>query len=130
MTSHNTDFSKVLSKYIVMPIHTNPNGLMFGGVLMGWIDMAAAMVAEKHAGTDAATVHISDMHFRAPVYVGDHVCVEAVLISTGKTSMQIRVTVSSENVKLKQVQKVTEATLTFVAVDKMMNPCNVPKLDQ
>lgn len=130
MTSHNAEYSKVVSKYIVMPNHTNPNGLMFGGVLMGWIDMAAAMVAEKHAGTDAATVHISDMHFSAPIYVGDHVNVEAKLVATGKSSMKISVTVRSENVKSKQIKNVTEATLTFVAVDKTMKPCEVPGLTE
>jgi acyl-CoA hydrolase len=46
--------SKTISKYMVMPQHANPMGVMFGGILMGWIDLAAAMVAEKHSGHDVA----------------------------------------------------------------------------
>ncbi len=124
----NAQFSMVVSKYIVMPHHANPSGLMFGGVLMGWMDMAAAMVAEKHTGMDVATVSIEKITFTSPIRVGDHVTVKAELIETGNTSMKISVSVESEAVKAGTLTQATHAILTFVAVDKVMKPCQVPKL--
>lgn len=118
----------VISKYIVMPHHANPSGLMFGGVLMGWMDMAAAMVAEKHTGMDVATVSIDKITFTSPIRVGDHVTVKAELIETGNTSMKISVSVESEAVKAGILKQTTHAILTFVAVDEEMKPCQVPKL--
>lgn len=120
--------SRVISKFIVMPQHTNPNGLMFGGVLMGWIDMAAAMVAGRHAEKDVVTVHIDQVTFTSPIRVGEHVIVNACLVSTGKSSMKIKVTVVSENVKKGTMTRTTEAMLTFVAVDEMMKASAVPSI--
>lgn len=124
------DESQVISKFIVMPQHTNPNGLMFGGVLLGWMDMAAAMVAGKHSEKDVVTVHIDQVTFTSPIRVGEHVIINASLIGTGKSSMKIKVTVDSENVKEGIRTKTTEATLTFVAVDEMMKASPVPSIQQ
>lgn len=124
------EFSQVTSKYIVMPQHANPSGVMFGGVLIGWMDMAAAMVAEKHSGTDVATVSIDKINFNSPIRVGDHVTVDAKLIATGKTSMKISVSVESETVKAGIKKQTTDAIFTFVAVDKSMKPCHIPKLEE
>ena len=128
MNGHNVEYSMVNSKYIVMPHHSNPTGLLFGGVLMSWIDIAAAMVAEKHSGKDVATVQIEQINFASPIMVGEHVSLHAALIGTGNSSMRIKVTVSSENVKTCQVNKSTEVTLTFVAIDEKKKPTAVPPL--
>lgn len=126
--SHSAEYSQVEAKYIVMPQHSNPNGLMFGGVLMSWIDMAAAMVAEKHSALDVATVHVDEINFDSPILIGDHVTIRARLISTGKCSMKISVDVGTENTKKRLSKKTTSAVLTFVAVDKNKKAKQVPKL--
>lgn len=96
---------------------------------MGWMDMAAAMVAEKHSGTDVATVSIDKITFNSPIKVGDHVTVKAELVETGTTSMKISVSVESETVKAGTKKQTTDAVFTFVAVDKSMKPCEIPKLE-
>lgn len=113
------------SRFIVMPHHTNPNGLVFGGVLLSWIDMTAAMVAEKYSEKDVATVHLDQVHFRAPIKVGEHVKVTASLVGIGNTSMKIEVEVEAEDIKSSKVKKTTKALLTFVALDKEMKPTRV-----
>lgn len=128
MNGHIAEYSKVISKYIVMPQHSNPNGVMFGGVLMGWIDMAAAMVAEKHSGKDVVTVHVDQISFTSPILVGEHVIISAQVSGTGRSSMKITVEVESENVKTNTVKKTTTANLTFVAIDEMKKSCAVPAL--
>ncbi len=99
-----------ISRYIVMP---------------SWIDMTAAMVAEKYSGKDVATVHLEQVHFQAPIKVGEHVKVTARLLEVGTTSMIIEVEVESENVKTSTLRKATKARLTFVALDKDMKPTSV-----
>lgn len=128
MNGHNAEYSMVHSKYIVMPHHSNPTGLLFGGVLMSWIDVAAAMVAEKHSGKDVATVQVEQINFSSPIVVGEHVSLHAKLISTGNSSMRITVTVSSEDVKTCQVNNSTQVTLTFVAIDEKRKSSAVPAL--
>jgi acyl-CoA hydrolase len=128
MKGHSAEYSKVISKYIVMPQHSNPNGVMFGGVLMGWIDMAAAMVAEKHSGKDVVTVHVDQISFTSPILVGEHVIISAQVSGTGTSSMKITVAVESENVKTNTVKKTTTANLIFVAIDEMKKSCPVPAL--
>lgn len=128
MNSRSAKYSQVISKYIVMPQHSNPSGVLFGGILMGWIDMAAAMVAEKHSGKDVVTVHVDQMSFTSPVLVGEHVIINAQLTGTGNSSMKITVTVESENIKTGTIKKTTKAVLTFVAVDELKKSSPVPHL--
>jgi len=123
-----SEYSKAMSTFIVMPHHTNPTGLMFGGVLLSWIDMTAALVAEKDSAMDVATIHVEEVHFQSPIRLGEHVTVEASLVKTGTTSMTIAVEVHSEDAKLAIIKKTTRAVLTFVAVDRNMHPSKVPKL--
>ena len=70
-----------------MPQHANPIHTIFGGVVMGQIDMVASLVAERHSGRPAVTAHVSDISFRAPIRVGDHCRLMASLNFVGKTSM-------------------------------------------
>jgi len=118
--------SKVITNNLVMPNQTNPYGHVFGGIVVSWIDLAAAMVAEKHSASQVATVHIGEVSFKAPMKVGEHVKLEAVLQSVGKTSMKIEVQVYSENPQTGVSKLTTEANCTFVAIDKQGNPVTVP----
>jgi uncharacterized protein (TIGR00369 family) len=122
------DSSKIETRYIVMPEHTNHYGTAFGGVIISWIDIAAAMVAEKHCGHEVVTVSIDKVVFLSPIYVGDHVVLKARVNYTGRTSMEIEVEVFKENPVNNVKTKTTTAFLTFVGLDKNKKPKKVPQL--
>jgi len=113
---------------MVMPHHTNPQNTVFGGTVMSWIDIAAAMVAARHSGKPVVTVHIDDIDFIAPIKVGYHVLIQASLNYVGKTSMIVGVKVTSENPYTGQRRTTTRAYLTFVALDDLGKPVEVPGL--
>lgn len=117
--------SAVEMRQLVMPNHTNPQNSIFGGVVMSWIDMAAAMVAERHSGRPVVTVHIDDISFKAPIKIGDHVLIKASLNYVGKTSMLIGVKVLAENPFTGITRHTTTAYLVFVALDDIGRPLQV-----
>lgn len=117
--------SAVEMRYLVMPNHTNPQNSIFGGVVMSWIDMAAAMVAERHSNRPVVTVHIDDISFKAPIKIGDHVLIKASLNYVGKTSMLVGVKVVAENPFTGITRHTTTAYLVFVALDDIGKPLQV-----
>ncbi len=120
--------SAVVMRYLVMPNDTNPQNSIFGGVVMSWIDMAAAMVAQRHSGRHVATVHIGDISFKAPIKVGDHVLISAAVNYVGSSSILIGVKVVAENPFTGIVRHTTTAYLTFVALDDIGKPIQVCKV--
>lgn len=120
--------SAVTMRNLVMPHNTNPQNSIFGGVVMSWIDMAAAMVAERHSKRPVVTVHIDDISFKAPIKVGDHVLISASLNYVGKTSMLIGVKVVAENPFTGITRHTTTAYLTFVALDDIGRPLEIAKV--
>jgi acyl-CoA hydrolase len=121
--------SEIQMREMVMPGDTNIHGTIFGGKIMAWIDIAAAMVATKHCETPVVTAHISDIDFFSPINVGHHVIIKASINFAGKSSMIIGVRVESENPYTGQIRKTTKAYLTFVAVNESGKPQKVPQLD-
>lgn len=121
--------SAIEMREMVMPGDTNPHGTIFGGKIMSWMDIAAAMCASKHCENPVVTVHISDIDFISPIKVGSHVVIKTSVNYVGNTSMVIGVKVESENPYTGQVRKTTKAYLTFVAVDEFGKPMPVPGLD-
>ena len=111
-----------------MPNHTNPQNTVFGGTVMSWIDIAAAMVAARHCGKPVVTAHIDDIDFIAPIKMGYHVLIQASLNYVGRTSMIVGVKVTSENPYSGEVRTTTKAYLTFVALDDLGHPVEVPQL--
>ncbi len=97
---------------------SNPSGTMFGGWLMGQIDIAASIPALVHSKGPVLTVAVKNMSFLAPLFAGDLVSIYAELISTGKTSMVIKVeSWIQRNAAKPLCIKVSEAELVYVAVD-------------
>lgn len=117
--------SAVEMRNLVMPNHTNPQNSIFGGVVMSWIDMAAAMVAERHSNRPVVTVHVDDISFKAPIKIGDHVLISASLNYVGKTSMLVGVKVVAENPFTGITRHTTTAYLAFVALDDIGKPIQV-----
>lgn len=113
---------------MVLPNHTNALNTAFGGTVMGWIDIAAAMVAARHCGKPVVTAHIDDIDFIAPIKLGYHVLIQASLNYVGRTSMIVGVKVTSENPFTGESRTTTKAYLTFVALDDIGKPVEVPGL--
>ena len=99
--------------------NANPSGTMFGGWLMGQIDIAGSIPALVNSKGPVVTAAVNKMTFLAPLFPGDLVSIYAELISTGKTSMVVKVeSWIQRNASDPQCIKVSEAELVFVAVDK------------
>jgi len=99
---------------------------VFGGWLMWQMDFAAGSVAARRAKGRCATVAVQAMTFIRPVFVGDEISIFEKEIEVGRTSMKISIEAwrrSREDVK---IEKVTEATFTFVAIDANRKPRPIP----
>ena len=104
-------------RVVAMPADTNANGDIFGGWLVSMMDLAAGTVASTHSRGRTATVAMDGMTFHRPVQIGDVVSVYAELMSVGRTSMKIDVTAWRRARAGLESEKVTHATMTFVASD-------------
>ena len=109
-----------------MPTNTNAAGDIFGGWIMSQVDLAGSIVALRSAGKRVVTVAVNSFLFKKPVYVGDLISCYAEVTKTGKTSLTVFVEVYAErNREQHDVVKVTEAMLTFVALDDEGKPTSV-----
>ncbi len=119
-------------RVMMMPRDTNPHGTIFGGVLLSYMDQAGTIGAREHAPHTYVTVAIDSVEFKEPVYVGDLLSFYTTPTRVGRTSITVRVHVeAARNEDPTQVVPVTEATLTYVAVDKDRKPVPVvAKLDR
>lgn len=112
----------------VLPQHANALGSVFGGQIMAWVDLCAAICASRHSGCTAVTAFVDDLVFRAPVRVGEVVRLHAIVTATFRTSMEITVTVEGEDARTRRRWPCVEALLTFVAIDDARAPTPVPPL--
>src|SRR5580698_9058239 len=112
---------------IVMPMHTNGvSGVMFGGIMMQWIDVCGGVAAMRHAGGSVLTASIDRLDFLSPVQVGEIVVLQAQVNYAARTSMEIGCRVETEHMELRTRRYVTKAYLTFVAVDGTGRPRPIP----
>jgi len=117
------------TRVLAMPADTNTAGDIFGGWIMSQVDIAGSIVAHRHAGGRAVTVAVNSFQFKKPVYVGDLISCYAVVKKVGNTSITVFVEVYAERDRQQlEVVKVTEATLTYVAIDKDGKPQRVRAL--
>lgn len=128
MEARKVSESQVVMTEMVLPVHTNAIGSVFGGTVMSWIDIAAAICAQRHSRKIVVTAHIDDIKFVAPVYKGWVVNVKASINHVGKTSMEIGVRVDAENPQTGEKFHTASAYLTFVALDSHSKPTPVPPL--
>ncbi|MBX3563855.1 MAG: acyl-CoA thioesterase [Sphingomonas sp.] len=105
-----------------MPADANAYGDIFGGWLIGQMDLAAGLVASRKSKGRAVTIAMDGMQFHAPVHVGDEVSVYAHIVRVGRSSMLIAVEAWRRDRNGEDVQKVTEASFTFVAIDENRKP--------
>jgi acyl-CoA thioesterase YciA len=107
---------------IAMPADANANGDIFGGWLMGMMDLAASNMATRVSHGRCATVAVDAMSFITPVKIGDEVSVYCALIHTGRTSMKINVEAWRRARIAEEEYRVTRAVFTFVAIDAEGRP--------
>ncbi len=122
-----TDQELVL-KVIPMPADCNANGDIFGGWVMAQVDLAGAVLPARHARGRFATVAVNEFIFKQPVRVGDILSFFSLVVKLGNTSITVSVEVFAERWNEQgQYVKVTQATLTYVAIDKDGKPRVIPK---
>lgn len=120
--------SLVTMTELVLPTHTNALDSVFGGVIMSWIDIAAAIAAQRHSQMPVVTASIDELAFVAPVYKGWIVNLKASVNMVSKTSMEVGVRVDAENPIQRLVFHTASAYLTFVALGPDGRPCLVPPI--
>ncbi len=109
---------ELVLRVIPMPADTNSNGDIFGGWVMAQVDLAGSVLPARIALGRVATVAVNEFIFKQPVRVGDILSFYARITRVGNTSIAVDVEVFAERMSLQgQHIKVTEATLTYVAID-------------
>ncbi len=112
----------------VLPQHANALGSVFGGQIMGWVDLCAAICSQRHSGRMTVTAFVDDLKFEQPVHVGEVVRLEACVTAVFRTSMEIEVRVEGEDATTGRRWPCVDARLTFVAIDQDRKPTEVPPL--
>ena len=121
------DDRQLVLRVMPMPADANGNGDIFGGWIMAQVDIAGGVMAARHARGRVATVAVNSFVFKQPVFVGDLVTFYAEISRVGKTSITVDVEVYAERDPADlHVVKVTEANLTYVAIDRDGNPRPIP----
>lgn len=115
-------------RIVPMPADTNAHGTIFGGWVMAQVDIAGSIPAWDRAEGPVVTVAVNSFVFREPVYVGDIVSFYARVLKVGRTSITVDVEVFAQRGRAgaSEIVKVTEAQLTYVAVDEARKPRPVP----
>jgi acyl-CoA thioesterase YciA len=114
-------------RLMAMPADTNPAGDIFGGWIMAHVDLAGGVAAIRRSRGRVATVAVNSFQFRQPVSVGDVVSFFTTIVKVGRTSITVDVEVYAErNPPDPIIVKVTEASLTYVALDAEGNKRDVP----
>jgi len=112
----------------VLPQHSNVHGGVFGGQIMAWVDLCAAICAQRHSGRQTVTAFIDDLKFEKPVRVGEVVRLVASISATFRTSMEIAVDVTGEDSRTGRTWPCVRALTVFVAVGGDGKPTPVPPL--
>lgn len=114
-------------RLVPMPADLNQNGDVFGGWVMAQVDVAGAIPAMRRARGRVATVSVNSFQFKQPISVGDIVSLYAEVVRVGRTSITVKVEVYAErNYADPIIVKVTEAELTYVAIDTTGNKRLLP----
>ena len=121
------DQSRTEQVQILMPGQINGQCRLFGGHLMEWIDVVAAVVARRHSGYEVTTACVDNLQFRAPAFVNDTIILVGKMTYVGRTSMEVRVDTYVEALSGER-SKINVAYLVLVALDENGEPAQVPRL--
>ena len=113
--------------HIIMPQHINGSGRLFGGQLMEWIDVVAAVVARRHSNCEVTTACVDNLTFRSPAHLNDTVVIKGKITWVGNTSMEVRCDTFIEHLNGK-LEIINTAFLILVALDENERPTSIAKL--
>src|SRR5689334_20830927 len=128
METRKSSGSLTVMTEIVLPNDTNVFGNLMGGRLMYWMDIAAAIAAQKHCNAPVVTASVDNISFENPIKLGNTVHIEARVSRAFKTSMEVHLKVWGEDFQHQYKYKSNEAYYTFVALDPTRRPRPVPEL--
>jgi acyl-CoA hydrolase len=120
--------SLIIMTELVLPNDTNVFGNLMGGRLMYWMDIAAALSAQKHCNAPVVTASVDNISFENPIKLGNVVHIEARVSRAFNTSMEVHLKVWGEDLKKRIKYKSNEAYYTFVSLDDVSHPQSVPQL--
>ena len=128
MQSRKASESFTMMTEIVLPNDTNVFGNLMGGRLMYWMDIAAAIAAQRHCNAPVVTASVDNISFENPVKLGNTVHIEAKVSRAFNSSMEVHLKVWGEDFTQQYKYKSNEAYYTFVALDPNRRPRKVPEL--
>ncbi|HBV86358.1 MAG TPA: acyl-CoA thioesterase [Desulfosporosinus sp.] len=130
MVGKSVDHSQVIMSNVMLPQHANPFGNVHGGEIMKLMDSAAGVVARRHARTNVVTARVDKLEFHLPTHVGDVVTCYGKLTFVGKSSMEVSVTVTVEDVSKNEPAKTALTSyFTLVSLDESGKSQQVPPLE-
>ena len=118
----------IIMSELVLPNDTNTLGNLMGGRLMHWMDIAAAISAQKHCNCPVVTASVDNVSFNNPIKLGNLLTIEAKLTRSFNTSMEIYLRVWGEDLAAQYRYLSNEAYMTFVALDPNGRPRKVPEI--
>lgn len=119
--------SKVTMTELVLPNDTNTLYNLMGGQLMHWIDVAAAISAQKHSSRIVVTASVDNISFNKPIHLGNVITLEAQVTRAFNSSMEVFIKVFAEDIPAEKRIESNSAFFTFVAVDQSGRPIDVPE---
>ncbi len=122
MTEPDAAKGELTVRIVAMPADTNPSGDIFGGWIMGLMDVSAGIAARDRARGRVVTASVSSLSFLHPVKVGDVVCCYTEVVGAGRTSIAVEVEAWVVRDQRANRLKVTEAKFVMVAVDEHGRP--------
>jgi acyl-CoA hydrolase len=120
--------TQVVMTQLVLPNDTNNLDNLRGGKLLHWMDLAAAVSAQKHCNNIVVTASVDHVSFESPIKRGDVVTLNAKVTRAFRTSMEVFIEVWAENIPARRKQRSNEAYFSFVALNDLGKPEPVPEL--
>jgi acyl-CoA hydrolase len=117
-----------VTTHLVLPENTNTLGNLMGGQLLNWLDIASAISAHRHCRRVVVTAAVNNVSFQHPIKLGDLVIIEAKVSRSFNSSMEVFMDIFVEHGSTGEKIKCNEAIYTFVAVDQLGSPIQVPEL--
>ncbi|MBC5991727.1 acyl-CoA thioesterase [Pontibacter cellulosilyticus] len=119
--------SYVIMTELVLPNDTNTLHNLMGGRMMHWMDIVSAIAAQKHSNRIVVTASVDNVSFSESIKLGNVVTLEAKVTRAFNSSMEVHINVFAEDIPSGKKLKTNQAFFTFVAVDQLGNPIDVPE---
>ncbi len=120
--------SRTIMNEIVLPNDTNTLGNLMGGRLLHWMDICAAISAQRHTNRVCVTAAVDNVEFHSPIKLGEIVTLESRVNRVFRTSMEVEINVWAENPRTEERRKCNRAYYTFVAVDDDLKAVSAPQI--